>query len=66
MGLGVKLELEKDKEFSAENAIQKGREDRDPGIGPVRVAFSGNGQEEVGEAGPEIAGGIDGLSLIHI
>ncbi len=36
--------------------------DREPGIAPVRSAFSGHGQDCVGDAGTKIAGWVNGES----
>src|SRR5436305_14324721 len=34
---------------------------RDPRVPPIGIALAGDGQEGVGDAGPEVTGGVDGV-----
>src|SRR3954465_8238629 len=58
-------ELNAPKEFiktGTENPADDWPHNRDPGVGPVRVAFSGNGQKKVSQARPEIARWINRIA----
>src|SRR4051812_29814328 len=45
----------------AQDAADDGCHHRHPGVAPVRVALAGDGQEGVGDAGPEVTGRVDGV-----
>src|SRR5689334_8343599 len=56
-----------DREYQVEQGCQRTADeradDRDPGVAPVRVGLALDGhQERVGDAGSEVAGGVDGVA----
>ena len=58
----VRSGREKPEEEAGQDAASGGAEDGDPGVAPVGTGFACYGEDEVGQAWAEVAGGVDGVA----